>query len=61
LGDADGNLAVNFDDITSVLGNFGASYQPNSGPGDANNDGLVTFDDVTTVLGNFGSSCALAR
>lgn len=60
-GDADGNLAVNFDDITSVLGNFGASYQPNSGPGDANNDGLVTFDDVTTVLGNFGSSCALAR
>lgn len=58
VGDADGSGTVNFDDITAVLGNFGASYPVNqSGLGDANGDDVVNFDDVTAVLGNFGLQC----
>jgi hypothetical protein len=58
LGNADGMGGVNFDDITTILGNFGSSYEPGSaGLGDANNDGSVNFDDITTVLGNFGNPC----
>jgi glucose/arabinose dehydrogenase len=57
-GDANGDNAVNFDDVTAVLGNFGGVYEPGSGGlGDANNDGSVNFDDVTAVLGNFGIIC----
>jgi len=57
-GDADASGAVNFDDITSVLGNFGNSGPVGqNGDGDANCDGAVNFDDVTTVLGNFGTAC----
>ena len=55
-GDANGSGAVNFDDVTAVLGSFGTSPGP-IGPGDANGDGAVSFDDVTTVLGNFGVIC----
>jgi hypothetical protein len=55
-GDADGSGAVNFDDVSSVLGNFGAT---GAAPlaGDADHDGGVDFDDVVAVLGNFGSAC----
>jgi Ca2+-binding EF-hand superfamily protein len=55
-GDADGSGAVNFDDLTAVLGSFGTSPRA-FGPGDANGDGTVSFDDITTVLGNFGVIC----
>jgi endonuclease I len=52
-GDANGDLVVNFSDVTAVLGSFGGS-----GPlGDSNNSGSVDFSDVTTVLSNFGRSC----
>lgn len=52
-GDADGNLVVNFSDVTTVLANFGSA-----GPlGDANESGTVDFSDVTTVLANFGATC----
>ena len=56
-GDADGNGGVNFNDITTVLANFGSSV-PGFGPGDADGNGSVNFNDITTVLANFGSSCA---
>jgi hypothetical protein len=54
-GDANNDGLVNFSDITSVLSNFGANYQPGTGVGDANNDGLVNFADITAVLVNFGN------
>lgn len=59
-GDADGNNAVNFADITSVLTNWLMTYPPgsgSSGPGDANHDGTVNFADITAVLTNFGLPC----
>lgn len=56
-GDADGNGAVDFGDITSVLANWNASYVPSTGPGDANHDGAVDFGDVTEVLVRWGSAC----
>jgi hapalindole H/12-epi-hapalindole U/12-epi-fischerindole U synthase len=56
-GDANGDTAVNFADITSVLGSFGASYAPGTGPGDADRNGVVNFADITVVLGNFGAGC----
>ena len=56
LGDADGSGTVNFDDLTTVLANFGATTAP-FGLGDADGSGVVNFDDLTTVLANFGSMC----
>jgi subtilisin family serine protease len=56
-GNANGDATVNFDDITSVLSNFGATGGPAYRPGDANGNGSVNFDDVTTVLSRFGNVC----
>lgn len=56
-GDADGNGLVEFADITSVLGNWGADYSPGTGPGDADGNGVVNFGDITSVLGNWGGTC----
>lgn len=58
-GDADGDRAVAFSDITAVLANFGAMYTPGTSgsPGDANGGGAVDFADVTSVLANFGVAC----
>ncbi len=50
IGDANGDGSVDFDDITSVLANWGGS-----GPaGDGNGDGQVNFDDITIALANWG-------
>lgn len=55
-GDANGDLIVNFQDITAVLSNWGEA--PGfGGPGDANNDGAVDFQDITAVLSNWGAVC----
>jgi hypothetical protein len=52
-GDATGDCAVTFADITSVLTNWGAA-----GPdGDADSSGGVTFADITSVLTNWGATC----
>ncbi|HBS29473.1 MAG TPA: hypothetical protein DEB06_08505 [Phycisphaerales bacterium] len=52
-GDADGDGAVNFDDITSIL-----SHWLTPGPlGDANHDGAVNFDDITEVLVRWLEAC----
>ena len=56
-GDADGNLRVEFADITAVLANWGASYPGPGGAGDADCGGTVTFQDVTMVLSRMGQVC----
>lgn len=58
-GDADGNGAVDFADITSVLTNWGNMYVPGSAGafGDANFDGVVNFADITNTLANFNAAC----
>lgn len=62
VGDSNGDRAVNFSDITSVLANFGSVYPPpGTGPGDADVDGAVRFSDITTVLANFGATCPSPR
>lgn len=59
-GNANGDAAVNFNDISSVLANFGALYTPGSrGLGDANNDGGVNFADISAVLASFGATCQI--
>ena len=58
-GDADNDSAVDFDDITAVIANWGATTLPGSGSiGDANDDGVVNFDDINQTLANWGSACA---
>lgn len=58
-GDANGDLLVDFDDITSMLANWNATYVPGSaGLGDADNDGDVDFDDIIAVLANWGADCS---
>lgn len=56
-GDANGDGAVSFADVSSVLTNWGMMYPGGTGPGDANHDGAVTFSDITTVLENWGVAC----
>ncbi len=57
LGDADGNLMVNFADILAVLANWAADYGPGTGPGDADGNGVVSFADILTVLASYGLIC----
>ncbi len=57
-GDADGSGIIDFDDISSVIANWGASYTPGSaGAGDADDDGDVDFDDINAVIANWGVDC----
>lgn len=52
-GDANGDGAVTYADVTTVLAQWGSS-----GPlGDADGDGTVSFGDITAVLANFGAVC----
>ena len=55
-GDANGDLVVNFSDITTILGAWLSTPTP-GGTGDTNGDGIVNFSDVTTTLGNWGTLC----
>ncbi len=56
-GDANQDGVVNFDDVLSVLGNYGANYGSGTGPGDSDGSGIVNFSDILTVLANFGAVC----
>lgn len=57
-GDANGDLFVDFDDITEALANWNqAAPIPYEG-GDSNGDGFVDFDDITESLANWGQSCS---
>ena len=52
-GDANGDQAVDFDDLNMVLINWGTA-----GPaGDVDNSGAVNFDDLNLVLTNWGTTC----
>ena len=54
-GDATGDGAVNFADLSAVLGSFtltGACL-----PADLNRDGVVNFLDLSLVLANYASPC----
>lgn len=55
-GDADGDLAVGFSDITTVLAQYGRPGGIGA-PGDADGNGTVSFNDVTAVLASFGMTC----
>ncbi len=57
-GDANGDNAVNFADITSVVVNWGTSGLPGAPlPGDADHSGSVNFADITAVLVEWGAAC----
>lgn len=56
-GDANGDLLVDFSDITRILDFWNANYAPGTGPGDSDCDGLVDFLEITQVLSNWGSAC----
>lgn len=58
MGDADGDVDVDFDDITAALANFSTIYTSGTGLGDADHNGAVNFVDVSAVLGNFGAACS---
>ncbi|MDX2115585.1 MAG: prolyl oligopeptidase family serine peptidase [Planctomycetota bacterium] len=55
-GDANSSQAVDFADVTAILGRFGAPGGVNA-PGDANGDGTVNFNDITTALNHWGERC----
>ncbi len=58
LGDADGDLTVNFVDLQAVVSDFGAEGGFGSVLlGDVNADGKVDFADLNTVLSAFGIAC----
>lgn len=58
VGDADGDGDRDFNDINTILVNWGASTRPGEyDPGDSNGDGYVDFGDITTTLSLFGVPC----
>lgn len=57
FGDANGDRAVDFGDVTAVLAVFGTDYSPGTGFGDADGNGAVDFADITAALGSFGAAC----
>jgi hypothetical protein len=52
-GDADGDGAVDLNDLLAVLGAFGTT----STDGDIDGDGVVDLDDLLSVLSAFGGVC----
>ncbi len=54
--DVDGNGAVGFDDLLTVLGSFGMCPMPcvTGCPGDVDGSCSVDFDDLLAVVGTFG-------
>ncbi|MBX3351877.1 MAG: hypothetical protein KF684_03000 [Phycisphaeraceae bacterium] len=57
IGDANGDGSVNFADLNTVLGCFGAVGDPGHVLGDLDRNGIVDFGDLNIVLTNFGTSC----
>lgn len=56
-GDADRSATVDFNDVVSILENWGESYASGTGPGDGNRDSVVDFGDIVAALGNWGGTC----
>ncbi len=58
VGDANGDLEVNFADVTTILMEWLNFYGVGqSGPGDANCNSFVSFADVTSALDNWLKVC----
>lgn len=53
FGDANGSGIVDFNDISLVIGRWGARNQP----GDIDHDGVVGMNDVVGILASWGSPC----
>ena len=58
-GDANEDGRVDINDLTIVLGNYGASGASWT-QGDFNGDGKVDINDLTIVLGNYGATASSA-
>jgi hypothetical protein len=56
-GDANGDGAVDVNDISYVLFRLGDSGTPGTVDGDANGDGVVDVNDISYVLFRLGDSC----
>jgi murein tripeptide amidase MpaA len=56
LGDANGDMNIDFKDITTILSHWGMS---GAAPfdGDADYNGVVDFQDITIALGAWGGGC----
>lgn len=60
-GDANGDLVVNFEDVTEILALWGVSYPGGTGPGDADGDGAVNMADLTSTITHWLADCRLDR
>jgi len=56
-GDANGDGAVDFDDLVAVLAGWGETVPHRFAPGDADGNRAVDFDDLVSVLGRWGHQC----
>ncbi len=56
IGDLNGDLVVDLDDLSALLVNFGQTGIPPSG-GDLDGDGDVDLDDLSLMLVHFGETC----
>ncbi|MCC6359429.1 MAG: hypothetical protein IT450_11860 [Phycisphaerales bacterium] len=57
VGDTDGDLDVDLQDLATLLGSFGTSSGAGTDDGDTDGDGDVDLQDLATLLGAFGSTC----
>ncbi len=57
LGDLTGDDAIDLDDLSILLVNFGISNGATYAQGDLTGDGAVDLDDLSELLVRFGSSC----
>lgn len=60
-GDANGDNAVDFEDINAAIVHWLSDYGFGTGPGDANGDGIVSFEDIQATLLFWGASCGAER
>jgi hypothetical protein len=58
IGDIDGSGAVDLDDLTLLLQDFGSGGAPGQVRGDIDCNGSVDLDDLTLLLQNFDVVCA---
>ena len=60
LGDTDGNLVVDVDDLVTVMENWGC-MDPGPCPGDLNGDGVVDVNDLVDVFTGWGACPICSR
>ena len=52
-GDANGDNAVDVNDVLTAISSFGST----DGSGDVNDDGVCNVNDILLIVSNFGSNC----